>query len=81
MERPSTKFVSGTPIVSRRVLCRTGPVGPGHRVIMAEGVACAPCRVRDCKSPRYLECMERISVREVADAAVSMLQEGRTGAV
>lgn len=60
---------------------RSGPVGPGHRVIMAKGVACAPCRVRDCKNGRYLECMERISVREVADEAVSMVQEGNKAPV
>jgi heptosyltransferase II len=60
---------------------RSGPVGQGHRVIQAKGVPCAPCRIRDCKNGRYLECMERISVREVADAAVSMMQERQKGAV
>jgi ADP-heptose:LPS heptosyltransferase len=54
---------------------RTGPVGPAHRVIQAKGVACVPCRSRVCKSSRYLECMESISAREVADAAMEMVGE------
>jgi heptosyltransferase-2 len=54
---------------------RTGPVGPGHRVIRAKGIACIPCRSRACKSSRYLECMENLSVREVADAAIAMVEE------
>lgn len=60
---------------------RSGPVGPDHRVIMAKGVACAPCRVRDCKNRLPVECMEKISVQEVADEAVSMVQEGKKAPV
>lgn len=56
---------------------RSGPVGPGHRIILAKGVACAPCGIRDCKNSRYLECMDKISVQEVADAAVSMIREDK----
>lgn len=56
---------------------RSGPVGPGHRVIQAKGVACVPCGIRDCKSSRYLECMTGISVKEVADEAVLMVQKAK----
>jgi ADP-heptose:LPS heptosyltransferase len=54
---------------------RTGPAGPGHRVIQAKGVACVPCRSRACKSSHYLECMENLLVRDVADAAAAMVGE------
>lgn len=52
---------------------RTGPVGSGHQVIRARGVACMPCRSRSCSSRSYLECMEMISAQEVADAVAGML--------
>ncbi|MEK6743741.1 MAG: glycosyltransferase family 9 protein [Nitrospirota bacterium] len=52
---------------------RTGPVGKGHRVIQAAGVACVPCKSRRCSNQRYLECMESITVRDVADVAAGML--------
>jgi lipopolysaccharide heptosyltransferase II len=54
---------------------RTGPVGMGHRVIQAKGVACVPCRDRKCTNSRYLECMEKITVHEVFDAVGEMLRE------
>jgi heptosyltransferase-2 len=54
---------------------RTGPVGSGHTVIQATGVACVPCRSRRCSNHRYLECMEGITVREVADVAAEMIRK------
>jgi len=54
---------------------RTGPIGSGHRVIQPAGVACVPCRSRRCSNKRYLECMENITVREVADVAAGMLRK------
>ncbi|MHB8844615.1 MAG: glycosyltransferase family 9 protein [Nitrospirota bacterium] len=53
---------------------RTGPVGSGHQVIRARGVACVPCRSRSCSNPNYLECMGSIPAQEVADAVAAMLQ-------
>jgi hypothetical protein len=52
---------------------RTGPVGKGHRVIQASGVACVPCGSRRCSNQKYLGCMEMITVKEVADVAAAML--------
>jgi len=54
---------------------RSGPVGSGHTVVQAAGVACVPCRSRSCSNHRYLECMESITVREVADVAAGMLRK------
>lgn len=53
---------------------RTGPVGKGHCVIQAKKVPCVPCRSRRCGNQNYLECMESISAREVADVAAGMLR-------
>jgi ADP-heptose:LPS heptosyltransferase len=47
---------------------RTGPVGPGHQVIQAEGVACVPCRSKTCTHPVPLACMEQITAERVFDA-------------
>ena len=57
---------------------RTGPVGKGHRVIQAAGVACVPCRSRRCSNQKYLECMEMITAKEVADVVATMLMENLT---
>lgn len=54
---------------------RTGPVGKGHTVIQTAGVACVPCRSRRCGNQNYLECMESITAREVADVAAGMLRK------
>jgi lipopolysaccharide heptosyltransferase II len=54
---------------------RTGPIGKGHRVIQAAGVACVPCRSRRCSNRKFLECMESITAREVADVAAGMLKQ------
>lgn len=54
---------------------RTGPVGKGHRVIQAGKVRCVPCRSRRCGNQSYLECMESITPREVADVAAGMLRK------
>lgn len=56
---------------------RTGPVGPGHRVIQAAGIDCVPCRSRRCTNKEFLQCMEKITVTEVFDAVAAMLAEGR----
>ncbi len=55
---------------------RTGPVGSGHRVIQAAGVACVPCQSRTCSNPVYLECMVKISAAMVADAVVAAMEQG-----
>jgi len=57
---------------------RTGPVGTGHRVLQAHGVACRPCRRRVCTSGIDLECMKKISTQEVLDAVREMLNPERT---
>ena len=54
---------------------RTGPVGNGHAVIQAEGVACLPCRSRTCGNPVYQECMEKITADRVADAVAAAMNE------
>ena len=56
---------------------RTGPVGRGHVVLQAQGVACVPCRDRTCRNPRYLECMDKITPEAVAGAITTMLKAGR----
>jgi lipopolysaccharide heptosyltransferase II len=52
---------------------RTGPVGTGHRVVRHADISCVPCNAKKCNNPRYLECMERISVDEVFSAVAHML--------
>lgn len=56
---------------------RTGPVGPGHRVLQARDVSCVPCRSRKCTHPIYLECMERISVDMAYEAVREVLDAGK----
>ncbi len=53
---------------------RTGPIGPGHRVIQARDVPCVPCRSRTCKNSVYLECMKRITVEQVYDAVEAVVR-------
>jgi heptosyltransferase-2 len=53
---------------------RTGPIGPGHKVIQAHDVACLPCRSRTCKNSVYLECMKKITVDEVFDAVDAIIK-------
>jgi len=53
---------------------RTGPVGKGHRVIQATGIACVPCRSRRCSNQKHLECMESITAQEVAAAIDGILR-------
>jgi lipopolysaccharide heptosyltransferase II len=55
---------------------RTGPVGNGHRVIQAAGVACVPCRSRTCSNPAYLECMVKITAAMVVDAVAAAMGQG-----
>ena len=54
---------------------RTGPVGSGHRVMQAEGVACVPCKSRSCKNRIERECMEKISVDSVFEAVRAMIKK------
>jgi lipopolysaccharide heptosyltransferase II len=54
---------------------RTGPVGPGHRVIQAGGTDCVPCRSRRCSNGSNLACMENITVEEVFSAVDFMLKD------
>ncbi len=53
---------------------RTGPVGPGHRVIQAKDVPCVPCRSLTCAHSVGLECMNRITVRDVLAVVLDMLK-------
>jgi heptosyltransferase-1 len=50
---------------------RTGPYGPGHRIIR-KGLSCSPCFRKRCETPR---CMTDISVEEVFAAVKEMLAE------
>ncbi|MFZ5773922.1 MAG: lipopolysaccharide heptosyltransferase I [Thermodesulfobacteriota bacterium] len=50
---------------------RTGPFGPNHRVLRVE-LACGPCLKRIC--PRDHECMTRLTVGQVVEAARSLLE-------
>ena len=52
---------------------RTGPYGPGHRVIRA-GVECAPCLRRRCPREERI-CMTALSVDRVFEAASEMLDQ------
>ena len=48
---------------------RNGPYGGGHRVLQAD-IECASCWKRVCSS---MECMERVSVDDVAKAVISKI--------
>ncbi len=48
---------------------RNGPYGEGHRVLQAD-IECASCWKRVCSS---MECMERVSVDDVAKAVISKI--------
>jgi heptosyltransferase-2 len=68
----------GTPVIAlfgAADPARTGPVGDGHIVVVAGNVPCVPCRSRTCSSPRYLECMEKISADSVGDAVASVVKK------
>ncbi|MCG2740187.1 MAG: glycosyltransferase family 9 protein [Syntrophaceae bacterium] len=65
----------GTPVVALfgpTDPARTGPCGPGHRVIRRV-LSCAPCFRKRCDNPR---CMTEISVEEVFEAVREMLAGG-----
>ncbi len=68
----------GTPVVALFGAAdpkRTGPVGNGHRILQAEGVACVPCGKRICVNNRTLECMERITPEAVFEAVRTIVQK------
>ncbi len=50
----------------------TGPLGDGH-IILRHQVECSPCFLREC--PIDFRCMKAISVQEVVDAVMSILQK------
>lgn len=52
---------------------RTGPVGQGHIVLQAKEVKCLPCKKRVCNNKNYLECMEKIKLREVINVIFKLL--------
>ena len=57
----------GTPVVALfgpTSAARTGPYGPGHRVLTTE-LPCRPCLSRTCQNPIQLECLTRISPEQV----------------
>ncbi len=60
---------------------RTGPVGPGHRVIQAKGLPCVPCRSLTCANSVHLECMNKITVQEVLATVLDMLKVSSPGRV
>ena len=68
----------GTPVVALfgpTDPVRTGPYGPGHRVIRT-GISCSPCLRKYCPHPR---CMTEITVEEVFKAVRKKLEElGKT---
>ena len=71
----------GTPVIALFGAAdplRTGPVGPGHRVIRANTVACVPCRRRSCSHIQYIACMEAISASRVFEEVASLLHPGST---
>ncbi len=51
----------------------TGPLGDRH-IILRHHVECSPCFLRQC--PIDFRCMKAVGVREVADAVLSILQNG-----
>jgi heptosyltransferase II len=51
----------------------TGPLGDGH-IILRHHVECSPCFLREC--PIDFRCMKAVSVQEVANAVLSILQTG-----
>jgi lipopolysaccharide heptosyltransferase II len=64
----------GTPVVALFGAAderRTGPYGPGHRVVRTTP-PCAPCNRRRCPLPRHV-CMEDLSVEQVLSAARAAL--------
>lgn len=52
---------------------RTGPYGPHHRVLMADGPDCSPCFSRSCHR-HDLACLQGISPDHVAETALQMLE-------
>jgi 3-deoxy-D-manno-octulosonic-acid transferase/heptosyltransferase-1 len=62
----------GTPVVALfgpTDPARTGPCGPGHRIIR-RGISCSPCFRKQCEAPR---CMTEITVEDVFAAVKDML--------
>jgi len=49
----------------------TGPLGSGHTILRHQ-VECSPCFLREC--PIDFRCMKAVSVEEVTDAVLSILQ-------
>lgn len=63
---------AGTPVVALfgpTDPARTGPYGPGHRIVRKE-IPCSPCFRKRCDDPR---CMKEIGVEEVFEAVREML--------
>ena len=56
---------------------RTGPYGPGHRVIRRE-LSCSPCFRKRCETQA---CMREIGVGEVLDAVREMLAAEKTSSI
>jgi heptosyltransferase-2 len=52
----------------------TGPLGDRH-IVLRHHVECSPCFLREC--PIDFRCMKAVSVEEVVDAVVSILQLAR----
>ncbi len=56
---------------------RTGPYGAGHQVLRSN-LPCSPCFKRECPRSHNKECMDTISVAQVVDATMQLM-EGRSG--
>jgi heptosyltransferase-2 len=52
----------------------TGPLGNGH-IVLRHQVECSPCFLREC--PIDFRCMKAVTVEEVVQAVLSVLQSGR----
>jgi heptosyltransferase-2 len=52
----------------------TGPLGNGH-IVLRHQVECSPCFLREC--PIDFRCMKAVTVAEVVEAVLSVLQRGR----
>ncbi len=71
--------------VSTPVLALFGPTSPvrsrpytdGH-VVLRVPIACSPCEKRTCANPKRFECLTAITVAEVVEAAMRLLEQPLT---
>ena len=71
--------------VGTRVVALFGPTSPvrsrpyadGH-VVLRVPIACSPCEKRTCANPKHFECLTAITVAEVVEAAMRLLEQPLT---